>query len=147
MTTALLMVAILLVDLLLLLLGIFGTVWFGWHQTRLLSLTTGGIGLATFVGFFAVTYGPQLAIERAMRNSITASVVAMYLATVGIVTFWQLVRPDPSQPSPDLAPLTKIMVESFQTVVMVVIGFYFTSSAVVEGVARAKTADGKVPGE
>ncbi len=141
------MIVILAVDFLLLLFGIFSAVWFGWHQTRMLSLATASIGIATFFGFFAVTYGPQLVVERAMRNSITAAVIAMYLATVGIVTFWQLVKPDPSLPSPELPPLTKTMVDSFQTVVTVVIGFYFTSSAVVEGIARAKTASGKVPGE
>lgn len=140
-----LLIGILVVDLVLVIFGIFGTTWFGWHQLRMLSLATASIGVVTFIGFFAVTYGPGLVIERAMRNSITASVIAMYLVTVGIVTFFTLIKQEPGTSVPEINPLTKTMVDSFQTVVTVVVGFYFTSSAVVEGIQRMRT--GNVPKE
>lgn len=42
----------------------------------------------------------------------------------------------PPQP---LSELTHTIVNSFQTVVTVVIGFYFTSSAIVDGIQRNRT--------
>lgn len=136
---------ILLIDLILLAIGIFGSTWFGWHQLRMLSLSTAGIGLVTFLGFFAVAYEPGLIVERAMRISITAAVIVMYLAIVGVVAFFGLIKPEPGVSGPAINPLSQTMLDSFQTVVTVVIGFYFASSAVVEGIQRAKT--GKVSGE
>ncbi len=133
------LVFILVADLLLLLIGIFGPVWFGVDQLRMLSLSTAAIGIWTFLGFFYVLYGPGLVIEMAMRNAITASVVSMFLVTVGIVTFYSTM-PTPSGTAPQpLSELTRTIVDSFQTVVTVVIGFYFTSSAIVEGIQRNRT--------
>ena len=84
-------------------------------------------------------------IERAMRNAIAASVVVMYLATVGLVTFYSLITPEGATSVPQIHPLTKTIIDSFQTVVTVVIGFYFASSAIVEGIQRRKT--GSLPGD
>ena len=133
------LIFILLADLLLLLIGIFGPVWFGVDQLRMLSLTTAAIGLWTFLGFFYVLYGPGLVVEMAMRNAITASVVSMFLVTVGIVTFFSTISSTASTPPEPLSELTRTIVSSFQTVVTVVIGFYFTSSAIVEGIQRNRT--------
>jgi hypothetical protein len=99
------------------------------------------IGLVTFVGFFWLAYAPGLAIERAMRISITAAVIAMYVATVGITMFFSAPRRAPGDPASDLPALAKTMVDSFQTVVTVVVAFYFTSSAVVEGIQRRRGVD------
>jgi hypothetical protein len=133
------LIFMLVVDLILLLFGVFSTTWFGFHQLRMFSFTTASIGIITFLGFFYVMYEPGLAIEGAMRNSITASVIAMFLVTVGVVTFFSTIAPKPGDPTPTLSPLSQTMIDSFKTVVTVVIGFYFTSSAVVEGIQRNKT--------
>src|SRR6185436_17105878 len=98
-----LLTATFIVDLLLLIGGIVGSIWLG---PRMLALATASIGLVTFYGFFIVGYGPEFAIERAMRNAIASSVVAMYLTTVGIVTF---VRLESGAASPEIDPLTKTM--------------------------------------
>ena len=129
------MTGLFVVDVTILAFGIFGPVLFGFHPLKALSLATASIGLLTFLAFFGIAYEPGLVIERAMRNSIAASVIVMYLATIGIVTFW----PAESTAAPELNPLTKTMIDSFQTVVTVVIGFYFASSAVIEAVQRHKT--------
>ena len=142
-----LMIGILAVDLALLVFGIFSTNWFGFPPLKMLSLATASIGAVTFLGFFAIAYEPGPVIERAMRNAIAASVITMYLATVGIVTFFPpVITSEASKPITQFDPLTKTMLDSFQTVVTVVIGFYFTSSAVVEGIQRMKKT-GNVPGE
>jgi hypothetical protein len=133
------LIFILLADLLLLLIGIFGPVWFGADQVRMLSFATAAIGIWTFIGFFYILYGPGLVIEMAMRNAITASVLSMFLATVGIVTFFSTIPTAASTPPQPLSELTRTIVSSFQSVVTVVIGFYFTSSAIVEGIQRNKT--------
>ena len=133
------LIFILLADLLLLLIGIFGPVWFGADQLRMLSLTTAGIGLWTFLGFFYILYGPGLVIEMAMRNAITASVISMFLVTVGIVTFFSTIPSPAGAQAQPLPELTRTIVSSFQTVVTVVVGFYFTSSAIVEGIQRNRT--------
>lgn len=133
------LIYILLADLLLLLIGIFGPLWFGVDQLRMLSFTTAAIGVWTFLGFFYLLYGPGLVVEMAMRNAITASVVSMFLVTVGIVTFFSTIPSAAGTPPPPLSELTRTIVSSFQTVVTVVIGFYFTSSAIVEGIQRNRT--------
>lgn len=133
------LISILAADLLLLLLGIFGPLWFGVDQLRMLSLTTAAIGIWTFLGFFYVLYGPGLVIEMAMRNAITAAVVSMFLVTVGIVTFFSTIPAASGAAPPPLSELTRTIVNSFQAVVTVVIGFYFTSSAIVEGIQRNRT--------
>ncbi len=133
------LIFILLADLLLLLIGIFGPLWFGADQLRMLSLTTAAIGIWTFLGFFYVLYGPGLVIEMAMRNAITAAVISMFLVTVGIVTFYSTIPTPPGSAPPPLSELTRTIVDSFQTVVTVVVGFYFTSSAIVEGIQRNRT--------
>jgi hypothetical protein len=133
------LIVILVADLLLLLIGIFGSLWFGADQLRMLSFTTAAIGIWTFLGFFYVLYGPGLVIEMAMRNAITASVISMFLVTVGIVTFFSTIPTAAGTAPPPLSELTRTIVSSFQSVVTVVIGFYFTSSAIVEGIQRNKT--------
>lgn len=133
------LIYILLADLLLLLIGIFGPIWFGTDQVRILSFTTAAIGIWTFLGFFYVLYGPGLVIEMAMRNAITASVISMFLVTVGIVTFFSTIPTTAGTPPQPLSELTRTIVSSFQTVVTVVVGFYFTSSAIVEGIQRYRT--------
>ena len=75
-----------------------------------------------------------------MRNAIAGSTIATYLSIVGLTTFFALKDPKSAQ---ELPAITETMIDSFQTVVMVVIGFYFTSSAVVEGIQRHKTGKGK----
>jgi hypothetical protein len=139
------LIVILLADLLLLI-GIFGSIWFGADQLRMLSLTTASIGIWTFLGFFYILYGPGLVVEMAMRNAITASVVSMFLVTVGIVTFYSTI-PGAAGTAPEpLSELTRTIVSSFQTVVTVVVGFYFTSSAIVEGIQRNRTGSIKDQG-
>jgi len=69
---------------------------------------------------------------------IAASIIAMYLVTVGVVTFFSLISPGTGAPPAEVHPLTKSMLESFQTAVTVVVGFYFVSSAVVEGAQRLR---------
>lgn len=146
--TSLLIIGILAVDLTLVLFGIFSKNWFDFPQFKMLSLAAASIGVVTFIGFFAIAYEPGAAIERAMRNAIAASVIVIYLVTVAIVTFFPAeittvaghASDQPITPESQLSPLTKTMIESFQTVVTVVIGFYFTSSAVVEGIQRMKKA-------
>jgi hypothetical protein len=133
------LIFILLADLLLLLIGIFGPVWFSVDQLRMLSLTTAAIGIWTFLGFFYVLYGPGLVIEMAMRNAITAAVISMFLVTVGIVTFYSTIPAATGAAPQPLSELTRTIVGSFQTVVTVVVGFYFTSSAIVEGIQRNRT--------
>lgn len=130
-----LIIAILLVDLGLLLVGVFGAKFFG---SRILSLTTASIGIVTFIGLLVVLYKPGLLIERAMRNAIAGSMITTYLSIVGMTTFFSLIKSDSDQ---ILAPLTKTMIDSFQSVIMVVIGFYFTASAAVEGIQRFKTGN------
>jgi hypothetical protein len=133
------LIFILVADLLLLLIGIFGPLWFGADQLRMLSFTTAAIGIWTFLGFFYILYGPGLVVEMAMRNAITASVISMFLVTVGIVTFFSTIPTGAGTAPQPLSELTRTIVSSFQSVVTVVLGFYFTSSAIVEGIQRNRT--------
>jgi hypothetical protein len=110
-------------------LGVFGAQLWG---LRILALTMGSVGLVTFVGVLSTSYEldeQARRSERPMRNAIAASVIVMYLATVGVGAFLPPVQPTAQQPTPELNPLTKAMLDSFHTVVLVVAGFYFASSA------------------
>jgi hypothetical protein len=130
-------VVILLINITLVFIGVFGAKWFG---SRIVSFTTASVGIVTFLGLFAALFSPGLLIERTMRHAIAGSTIAMYLSIVGMTTFFPETAADTSQ---TLRPLTETMIKSFQTVISVVIGFYFTSSAVVEGIQRFKTGKAK----
>lgn len=127
-----LIIIILTVDLSLLFVGVFGAKFYG---LRILSFATASIGLVTFFGLFAVLLKPGLLIEFTMRNAIAGSMITTYLSIVGMTTFFSLVNPESNQ---TIAPLTKNMLDSFQAVISIVIGFYFTSSAAIEGIQRLK---------
>jgi hypothetical protein len=115
-------------DLALIGLGVFGAQWWG---LRILALALAAVGLVTFGGILCAFHELEEAsgwTEGPMRNAIAASVVIMYLATVGVVSFYPLV--EAGGQAPGLNPMTKAMLDSFHTVVLVVVGFYFASSAV-----------------
>jgi membrane protease YdiL (CAAX protease family) len=131
-----LFVIILMLNLGILTAGIFTTQYWG---QRTLAIASASIGMITFLGMLAINYGPGLVIERAMRNAIAASVVTMYIAIVGMTTFFTLIFHENNSSAPELAPLTKLMIDSFQNIVTIVIGFYFTSSTIIEGIQRYKT--------
>jgi hypothetical protein len=143
--TSLLIMGILIVDFFLALCGVFSENWFSFPRFKMLSFSVASIGVVTFIGFFTIAYESGPTIERAIRNAIAASVIVMYLVTVGIVTYFP---PEITTTVKDISgkfitekelnPLTKTMLESFQTVLTVVIGFYFASSTVVEGIQRMK---------
>lgn len=128
---------ILLIDVALVFIGVFGAKWFG---SRIVSFSTASIGIVTFLGLFAALFSPGLLIERTMRHAIAGSMIAMYLSIVGMTTFFPEAAADNRQ---TLGVLPNTMIESFKTVISVVIGFYFTSSAVVEGIQRFKTGQAK----
>ncbi|HLE87725.1 MAG TPA: hypothetical protein VI727_08680 [Candidatus Brocadiaceae bacterium] len=121
--------AILAIDIGLLVIGVFGAQLWG---LRILALTLASVGLVTFVGVLSTSYeldDNARYSERPMRNAIAASVIVMYLATVGVVSFYPLIEATSGQSQLQLNPMTKAMLDSFHTVVLVVAGFYFATSA------------------
>src|SRR3990167_11124517 len=77
--------AIFAIDIGLLVIGVFGAQLWG---LRILALTLASVGLVTFVGVLSTSYeldDNARYSERPMRNAIAASVIVMYLATVGVV--------------------------------------------------------------
>jgi hypothetical protein len=76
-----------------------------------------------------------------MRNAIAAASVVMYLCMVGIVTYFAPAG-DVGGVGVPVTGLTKDLVDSFRSTITVVVGFYFTSAAVVEGIQLSRgTAD------
>ena len=75
--------------------------------------------------------------EARLRAAIAGGIVAQYLSLVAIVTFF------PAKEEADMQPITQAFVTSFTAVVTVVIAFYFSASAYVEGrrVKRDGTAN------
>jgi hypothetical protein len=107
---------------------VYGKQSMAWYAYAVIA-----VALVTFFGFLWIGFEPeaQPTISAAsMRNAITASVVALYLALVGFTTFFR-------DWSDTMQPLTQTMVSNFTTLVGVVLAFYFTSSAYVE-TRRAK---------
>jgi hypothetical protein len=92
------------------------------------------LALVTFFGFLIMGVKPNEnppISSSVLRMSITIAVIALYLSVVALTTFlrnW----------SDDIQPLTQNMLSNFNTIVGVVIAFYFTSSAYIEGVERKK---------
>jgi hypothetical protein len=92
------------------------------------------LALVTFFGFIIIGVKPNEnppISSSVLRMSITIAVVALYLSVVALTTFlrnW----------SDDIQPLTQNMLSNFNTIVGVVIAFYFTSSVYIEGVEKKK---------
>jgi len=63
------LIVILALDLLLLVIGVYGSTLLNTNHLRLLSLTTAAIGLVTFWGLFGVLHNSNSTSEGAMRNA------------------------------------------------------------------------------
>lgn len=83
--------------------------------------------LITFFGFLWLgfdTSGQSEISAAAMRNAITASVMALYLSLVGFQAFYS------RESTPN--PMAQTLVSNFTTLVGAITAFYFTSTAYVE---------------
>jgi hypothetical protein len=86
------------------------------------------VALITFFGFLIIgskaNENPPVS-EAVLRVSITISIIVLYLSVVAITAFFR-------NWSDKLEPLTEAMLNNFNTIVGVVVAFYFTSSVYLE---------------
>ena len=106
-----------------------------WTGPVSLSVGAALMATATFFGFY-IAAEPSLLVQTRMRESITAAVLVTYLAVVGWVAFFAPRLAHDGKTLLPLPPLTSKMVDSFTTVVAVVVGFYFA----VEGTGKIANA-------
>jgi hypothetical protein len=104
------------------------------HPRAYLTAILFAVSIITFFGFLRAGTGPNGSLdETVLRTAITVAVVSVYLILVSIVAFWSYERDVDAAAVEELAPLAQTMVNNFTTIVGVVIAFYFTSAAYVEG--------------
>ena len=89
-----------------------------------LSLAMGAVACVTFFGFLILGYTSLPHTEDPLRFAIAASTVVVYLTIVGVVSFYA-----PTEKDMKLHPMQEQMINSFTTVVGIVVAFFFGSSA------------------
>jgi hypothetical protein len=92
-----------------------------------LSMAMGVVAVVTFFGFLILGYISRDTLpfsESPLRVAISASTIVVYLTIVGIVSFYAPIEKDMK-----LHPMQEQMINSFTTVVGIVVAFFFGSSA------------------
>lgn len=100
-----------------------------------LAFSMGIVALLTFWAMLAIGYnkvGDHPWQESYLRTAIAVSLIAVYLAIVGTVAFYK-----PTEGAINLHPMTQQIINSFTTVVGIVIAFFFGSSAYIEAKKRS----------
>jgi hypothetical protein len=106
--------------------------WTGGHLS-FASLAVVAVAVITFFGTLVLERKPgtgEIFNEGAIRRSTAASVLIVYLVTVGVVTFF---RGNAKVPQ-----VTSTFLTSFTATVGVVLAFFFGSSAFLESRVRAE---------
>jgi hypothetical protein len=117
------------------LLGIVATGYFAYSYSGFkriyLSFTAIALAFVTFFIMLSFSQGERGRswdiTDSAMRHAIASSVIVLYLYLVGTVVFWA-----EKEKEGQLPQLSLTFLSNFTSIIGVVIGFYFASSAVVE---------------
>jgi hypothetical protein len=129
-------VGIALFDILIIAASLIAVVYFQ-QSVAYFAFSMIALTLVTFFGFLIMGVKPNVnppISSAVLRMAITIAIIALYLSVVALTTFFR-------NWSDDIQPLTQNMLSNFNTIVGVVIAFYFTSSAYIEGVERKKNKD------
>ena len=116
------------VDLILLALGVLGTIRYG---VEALSFAVPAIGIVTFFG--TLQLAKPLPDDEGIRRAVAIAVVTVYLVLVGAVAFLAV--------SETIPPITESLIGSFTATVAVVIAFYFGATAYLDARRGAKESN------
>jgi hypothetical protein len=112
------------------------------------SLGSGSIALVTFFGLLVLGCAKAESAsisESSNRTAFAGSIFILYLVVIATSAFYNTVK-DKVDPAP-LQRLTETMLQSFTTIIGIVVAFYFGSSAFVEVHGKRDSKITKATGE